>query len=507
MQHDRRCLSAAFGNDGVQKGGWIGAGMGLFFWVLINAPVYLSPGYVPDDLLFASEAKQFASAWQAKGTLEFITTQDNYRGYGAAYWIGYAGLFRLDNDGLALMRAVALLCMLLVPACYWFHAHQRRAPFGWAAILLWLTTPMAWWTGKLTGPELPSMALGLVGVVVATSRSDSWSRLFGGVLLGLAVAIKLNALPMVVFAMTLGLLRGPSRVKFLAATLLGLALGTLGGNYFAINAPDVFQQNVAKHSFDVAYSWDQFVRLFSQDRWCWDAVYNGNLFSFGITLVALTQLAVLLAVHRMPLPVWIAMILTLAASVFMFLSNGLFYGWYWFPMIPLLCLCLCEVPETSDSATRWVWAVFAVCVALGNFATQYQLIHQQLRVKYSHLETLEALPMIEARLDRMFSAMPPEMRPRQVIDYTFYDVPLSLQTVPVVCGHWEPERLLDCLKRPSPKTVRVAMVGSNAMVNEETGWAKRWPIFAPAHATGYVSVLYKDEFVTVFEYLIPEPGF
>ncbi len=505
----QRWLSAAFCKNYVKRGGWMSAGTALILWAAITSPLYLSPGYVPDETDFAARAERFAGEWQAKGTLKFISTQDNHIGYGAAYWIGYAGLFRLEKDGAALMRVVAFLCMLLVPACYWFHAHQRKSPFGWAAILLWLTTPMAWWTGKLTGPELPSMALGLLGVVLTTSRSDSRSRLLGGLLLGLGVAVKLNALPLVVFAMTLGLLRGPSRLKLVAATSLGLVLGALGGNYFALNTPELFQQNLEKYSLDAAYSWEQFFKLFSRDLWCWDAVYDGNLFSYGIALPAMTQLAVLLAVRRMPIPVWIAMILTLAASVIMFLSNELFHGWYWFPVIPLLALCLCEVPESSNPATRWVWALFAVSLALGNFATQYQIIQQQICVKYSHIQTLDDLPKIEAHLDKVFNEMPPGLRPIQVIDYTFYDVPLCLHTVPVVRGHLEPIRLLECLQRHSPKTMRVALVGSNAMV-EETGWANRLPIFtplSPSNPSGYVRIIYRNQLITIFEYMIPELGF
>ena len=94
------------------------------------------------------------------------------------------------------------------------------------AVLVYLALPMAWWTGKLIGPEIWTLFFGLVGLSLFLRESGGkGSRVLGACCIGFAVGIKLTAIPVFIYALGETVLA--RRWKRVFVLLAFVALGVL----------------------------------------------------------------------------------------------------------------------------------------------------------------------------------------------------------------------------------------------------------------------------------------
>ena len=146
---------------------------------------------VPDETWFYGIVKNDMNI----ASLKDLLRTPNFLGYGEIYWII---LWCLHS--FALMRLLSWICLVTVPIVLIIFMRlvvKRKWHSIAIAIMLFLSCPMSWFTGKIIGPELIGNAFGVIGFVTAISgilsSNTKYSRIiiFMGVVLGISFAIKL----------------------------------------------------------------------------------------------------------------------------------------------------------------------------------------------------------------------------------------------------------------------------------------------------------------------------
>jgi hypothetical protein len=276
-------------------------------WMIYSATVFLHfQALIPDEALFLSHA-------QAIGTAEAYLSPPRY-GYGQLYWAVMSAL-----GGSAAARVLALALMIATPVVLLTTVADARVRL--AGFFLWLSFPIAFWSGKLIGPELWTLALSAAAVAAFHHRLFA----LAGLLCGLATGIKLTGLPVAVIVGGWLLLSPLVTVPRLAA----FGLASVAGLFIAF--PSIASNlpvPAETQPLDFAALWNMFVL----DRWEWDGVFSGGILHFF--LAAPVFLAVILGgLWRAP-RLAVPFAGGIAVLVAMLGSSSSQYGWYGVALIP-----------------------------------------------------------------------------------------------------------------------------------------------------------------------------
>lgn len=379
-------------------------------YVICQVPVYFSSAMVPDEAFFlavAMDRVREIDAAQGWGSLLF--TQGNDLGYGALYWLVYVGLVKLaaqlgiaGQEALTALRGLALAAMASIPLVILLQGLRKRSPFTLPAIALWLSLPVAWWSGKVTGPEVFSLAAAVIGLHLATTGQEPTEqrrRLWGWLLMGLSIGIKVNALPVLLFAAiaTFSL----KRLASLWVVPVGAGLGFLLANPFVLKAPQRFVETLNAYKYPADVSWKHLAFILSNQRWEWDVVLAGGLFQWTFPIPLFLLFVLTLFVVKVPLRTLLAVGLAQGFALLMFLSNGRFYGWYWFPLLAVYPLLL--IDGTRHTRTRQ-WLCYAlVALSIGCNLPSIQLART---LKFEHEQNLREAPAVQAAVTAAIEGSP-----------------------------------------------------------------------------------------------------
>ncbi len=163
----------------------------ICIYIFIQTDLYFSIAITSDEI-------GFKSLFDKLHQLPFssILKIENKLGYGSFYWI--IGGF-LNN--LFLLRGLSLLYMLSIPVFIFLIGKKisNESVQVCLAVGLWFSFSAAWWYGKLIGPELLSVFLGMLGVYLTLYKNNF--KYIGFILLGLSIGVKLNAVILLVFSL------------------------------------------------------------------------------------------------------------------------------------------------------------------------------------------------------------------------------------------------------------------------------------------------------------------
>lgn len=329
-------------------------------YVAVLASVYLTYwALTPDEVWF------FGDSFEVP--LSEVFGRGAHLGYGQIYWIFLA----LIDDPL-LVRIVAFLSFLTIPAVFWINSTAHSRPL---ALCAWVVMPLAWWSGKISGPEIFSVSIGLLGVWAICRQKV----VLGGMLVGIAIGIKISALPIALFAF-FPLLKSRSVKSTLFAIAFVIA-GFAVANPFVLLDPAAISSLVKSTNQPENYA-DHIFRVFQASSVEWDFAQSGGLRQFSAPLPILLLLCYL--VFKLQ-PAAEVGVLTLAAFVLatcMFMLNGRFLGWYWFHVLVLVPFWIgtCKRPPTTA-----VYAVLALA-----FVFNVPRITFEVQTKIAHLESLQS---------------------------------------------------------------------------------------------------------------------
>jgi hypothetical protein len=354
-------------------------------WALYSAYVFLhADAVVPDELNFLNIAR--GTNWR-----DFFVAAPPFA-YGSIFWV----CLKLLGSAFP-ARVVVLAMFLLTP---YLIVRTIEAPrLKLAVLLLWLSFPIAWWTGKLIAPEIPCMFL----VAVALHAFVRERLLLCAIALGLAVGTKISALPALIFFIVQFAIQPgrPASAKLRAVPLLaaGFALALL----FASPPIAAIVRELRNQSNPgTIMTLERVNDALLTTRWEWDSVFSGgamqfSLMPFPFLLVALGILA------RQP-RIFAALALTIAAFVWINVRTQTYYGWYWITFFPIL---LYAVARTGDKdVPKWL-TLGIVGAALINAAEHLPLIIDQASQKAEQIRVMGKRDEITACLQQKIDELAP----------------------------------------------------------------------------------------------------
>lgn len=325
---------------------WGGVGLYTTFMLYISIQ---TNALVPDERWFWNLTNETV----VLNSIHDALLMPNYLGYGSIYWL----IMKLLGDFL-LIRMI--MCILLVSAAICviltlknvFHVNDKNIFFS---IVLYLSCPLSWFTGKIIGPEIMGYGIGVWGCYAAlyayiNLSSQKWVILLtGGILLGISTGIKLNYITFAVFiaifvisnefASQEEILRKVMAIgKYAAFTGIGFLLGFLIANPVFLYD---FKTFVSFYEAD-GYSPKMIQNVLFRKYIEWDLVNSGGMASTIISFTAFVAIFLLAFRYKKNRPLIKSGFLSIL-FLFGLCCKGRFLGWYLLPMIYIISLCSSDI--------------------------------------------------------------------------------------------------------------------------------------------------------------------
>jgi len=375
-------------------------------YYFVREPILLHSSRVPDEIWYLQLARERVPSGTVSELFQAFAGETNRLGYGALYWNLYSAMvFVSRKDAMFSMRILSLSFTALTGWSIYVAGIRRQNRFAALAAVLWLALPAAWWSGKITGPEMMSVFFATAGVAVLSGHPGVGGRLTAFVFIGLSIGVKLNAAPMAVFALLLLPLRP---VRAVAEAVSALALGFVAANPSVVWNPGGYFAELAKMTLPPKHTWAFVERVFSNSTWEWDGVLSGGLLQWSFPIFGWALLLAVWLYFRIEKRFMAAASAAFVVWTILFLQNGQFLGWYWFPCVPLIPLSLVYLRRQEESHWRRAVAV----VLLGALAAPLSISQQQHALWRSR--NVDAMPSVLSCVQQLAAGR----GVGQVVDYT-----------------------------------------------------------------------------------------
>lgn len=313
----------------------------------------------------------------------------NYLGYGPIYWLimSKVGTFlnmRILCWGMLISVIPAILITILS------QNPQQKVSACFPAVILCLTAPLSWYTGKIIGPEIMGYSLGIwgctVGVCAMTEKHKTKKivLLTAGILIGISTGIKLNYGIFGVFTGLYAVLSdgqgkfGRSQWRAIADDAFCLLVGAVTG--FVCSSPvclldfEEYTGNFETFNYSLTYLREVLFKDYVE----WDFVNSGGLNHTIISFAALVcfwGLAIrecMILKEKMP-----TLFISGAVSVlilFLLCSKEMFLGWYLLPVIYLISINL------SHRKLTYVFLIMNLILIAPNI--WFQIYAKEVQIRY-----------------------------------------------------------------------------------------------------------------------------
>ncbi len=405
---------------------------GLLVW-LYSLPVLAS-----DEIAFYMWSDIPLNNTKSSGVWAYLN-RPNCAGYGVIYWNMYIFCKNIFGaKAVWAMRALALIAWLSVSLGTILAGNATKKNLGWLLGMLWISMPIAWWTGKVSGPESFSVALSFFGIMLLhmsnlRTQESITTRSRGLVavawfLIGIGFGFKLTVLPMVVFALVIAyqprskeaFCHPKSIAQFLLVSCVPMMLGFVLANPVLVMDRAAYFKELSNLPKGETWSWSIAKLTLSNDVWTWDGVFSGGLTQWSLTPVVLLAFCVLTFWVR--LQNGVALVAAFLSCWLLIISTGSTLGWYWFGLIPLVIPGILWSAQ-SNSHFRWIeWTIWAALVV--NVCMQGTYIADQVEMKFWHERSQRQLPWLQRQISELTAGRNYDL----VLDYSevTYEVGLEI---------------------------------------------------------------------------------
>ncbi len=305
----------------------------LLSYSALLTPIYLLAPPVPDEIGYS-----FAAAHDRPHL--------NHLGYGELFW-WYRTLLHLIFGKSAFVAARLLTLIQVILIAYFIFLivrdvssknaepgrYKNQYGYAFSAMLLWLFMPIAHWFGKVTGPELLALFIGLSGIKLSVSNGKTrW----GAFLLGACVATKINFLTLFLLGYLLTI---PLNASFYSV------LGFLLASPLIVYSPSLYMAPILAEKLPSCFTLAQLKKILFQNTFEWDCVSNFGFFTSGFPVLAFLSWIILMFWGGVSSKRTAQFFLAIAFTLFLLLSNGRFYQWYLIPLLPLFPLSFAYLKE------------------------------------------------------------------------------------------------------------------------------------------------------------------
>lgn len=374
--------------------------------------------------------------------------------YGSLFWVS------LKLAGSAYVaRAVLLLMFVLTP---WLLMRTiPDLPVRTATLLLWLSMPISWWSGKLIAPEIPIMFM--VALALYLFERD---RLFSAVMaLAAAVALKISALPAIVFFAIIYLLKpgeplsGKLRRGAMLVGVFVLALFVLCPPIWII-VTELGKLPSPPATGSLLARAEALLLIY---RWEWDGIFSGGVLRFSLMPAPLVMVALGTLVRDWRM--FVAAAVTGGVFLLMSISSASAYGWYWIGYFPILVYAVSRYREPVPHAIL-PWHVVLLAAAAWNAFQQLPLIVDQAYQRFEQIRVIGQRDQILACVNQKLD----ELKPASIYNLAEFGLPLQ-RDVPVYVS-----------PGPDADKADVRLVGTRLLVGRRMA-SGPWGEHGQLHAT------------------------
>lgn len=361
----------------------------VLIYISIQIPPYFLPVGVPDEGLYFTKFLNGSELISESGILSYIFQETNQLGLGAIYWIVGSCISYLTHNNIHLVfgicRIITFLSLISVPLTIMYifeknmqaNLKNRMSILAFLVISLWVSQGMAWWYGKLIGPDISTMAMSFIASFLilgnidinpgstAEVNFDISTRLvsvknfsiakvlsigIGSAFLGLSVGIRLTVLPVLFFLFVLlflNILNIQNPFNKLIIIFFGILIGFIAANPFLLinnvnNSLNIFRENISSvNTVEDQFNFGKIKYVLSNSSWTWDAIPLGGFSQVSINLISvLIIFCVLVIFYRKS--VFISLFISLIFTLSLFSKASVFYSWYLFPASNLIFISLCS---------------------------------------------------------------------------------------------------------------------------------------------------------------------
>lgn len=367
-------------NNNLQKDAFYSGGFWTLFLIYCIYQIIVFANWitiVPDERMFMGSAHNFSF---------FSRTAPPYQ-YGSLFWM----LLSVLKSQL-LIRIFFLAIFLAIPIL--ITSLYKKPLSRLICLLFYLSTPYAFWTGKLISPEILMLFLGTLGLYLFSSRIY-----IAAFLVGLAVGIKLTGLPFVIFLLLLAIFRKASIKTLLVAStccLIGFWLAN------PINV-DLYVSEIIQLKLNSAtalvFDKNRLQDMLFTEKWAWDNVLTNSFSQMVCSPYVLIGLIIAVGLNSISLATAIAIFSI--TNFYMVYTGQDLYAWYFFPFIPILMFGLTSL-ENDDEVTSchtkarqirlWLCPALVLALIAINFYQTIPYSIFQANEKFQHIASRKSYP-------------------------------------------------------------------------------------------------------------------
>jgi hypothetical protein len=321
---------------------------------------------VPDEISFIGIAHNFSIFHRS-------TPPANY---GSLYWFILSVLYHP-----AVIRFFMLGLFLSIPLLI---MHGQRYHLKLISLLLFLSFPYAFWTGKLIGPEI--LSLWFISCSLAfLNRNIFWSATFAGI----SVGIKLTSIPFLIFYFFLIFVQNKFKDNILKVSLY-IIFGFVFANPFNFDLylMNIFKGNLGEFQSSLIDTPKLINSLFNF-KITWDNVI-GSSFSQLISnpyIVIIYSLVLLIGT-----PIYgIAFFIFLVATIVSVLYSHTLYAWYFFPVVSIWIYSL-RFLQIAKLHIHYYLVFVVIVLFILNFLFNIQYSIFQASEKFKQINTITHYP-------------------------------------------------------------------------------------------------------------------
>jgi hypothetical protein len=285
----------------------------FLIYCLYQAIIFLSwTAMSPDEISFIAGSKVYL----------FFDRSPPPLNYGTFFWA------ILDLLKTPLVLRILFLALFIATPCLLLLG-MRNYPTRLLSLLFYLSLPFAFWTGKLISPE--TLILFIISLSLWLHGRDK--DYFAAFLAGLAIGIKVTAVPYALFLCFL-IVKKPFIKKF-GICILMICAGLWLAN--PINL-DLYLISLFKNSTGSESIWpfnvDRLREILFAQKWSWDMILTNSFSQLICNPNSIAILALVFFFKNKSLGFgFIAFCLTSFALVYFSKDT---FAWYFFPIVPVL---------------------------------------------------------------------------------------------------------------------------------------------------------------------------
>ena len=324
--------------------------------------------FVNEKLIFTDEISFFgrAPSFSDHG-IKNIVFGENKLGYGAIYWsiISIFKIFGDFNNGFKGLRFLSFFYLLSIPILFYLIGNKlKQKQFILHSILLWISFPSSWFFGKIIGPELFSIFLGLFGFYLTLYKKWKSAGFF---IIGMGIGVKLNIVTISLFAFQYGLLNQIENLRYkqffleLQNFILCSCIGIIVSTPRIILEPLDFINNIFIHKKNKIFEFDLIEAFFLRNHMTWDGIYNDGFFNIHINVLLLLSLIAAIVFKKIRLTDTKFIFSYLVAFFFQTIQiyqAGNYLEWYWLPLVSLMPIFFFSIKHNRLSGFIITFFVF-----------------------------------------------------------------------------------------------------------------------------------------------------